>query len=262
MAAPGVLGNDTDVDGDSLTVGQVNGVAQRRHRAHAGSGAKVTLNANGSYTYKPNGAFEDLDTGESPPTPSPTGPTTATRCSNAATVTITITASTTRRSRTTTAARPTRTRTSSVAAPGVLGNDTDVDGDSLTVAPGQRRRGERRHASHARLGCQGHPQRRTAPTRTSRTARSSTSTPASRPPTRLPTRPSDGTALSSTATVTITITGVNDPPVAAQPSASVGHHKAAGVDVTLSATDVDGESLTFSIVACTEPRRPWRDRLA
>ncbi len=29
-----------------------------------GSGAKVTLNANGSFTYKPNGAFESLDTGE------------------------------------------------------------------------------------------------------------------------------------------------------------------------------------------------------
>jgi VCBS repeat-containing protein len=28
-------------------------------------GAKVTLNANGSYTYKPNGAFEFLDTTES-----------------------------------------------------------------------------------------------------------------------------------------------------------------------------------------------------
>ena len=65
VAAPGVLGNDTDVEGDSLTVSFVNGLAANvGTEITLASGAKVTLNANGSFTYKPNGAFESLDTGE------------------------------------------------------------------------------------------------------------------------------------------------------------------------------------------------------
>ena len=65
VAAPGVLGNDTDVEGDSLTVSVVNGLAANvGSEITLASGAKVTLNANGSFTYKPNGAFESLDTGE------------------------------------------------------------------------------------------------------------------------------------------------------------------------------------------------------
>ncbi len=134
-AAPGVLGNDTDVVADALSVGEVNGSAANvGTEITLASGALVTLNANGSYTYKPNGAFEHLDTGESTT-------------------------------------------------------------DSFTY------------------------------------------------------KASDGVALSNSATVTITINGVNDAPVAADTSASVGHLDSAGVDVTLSATDADGDSLTFAIVA-------------
>ena len=54
VAAPGVLANDTDVEGDSLTVAKVNGLA-----ANVGipvtlaSGAIVTLNADGSFTLRP-----------------------------------------------------------------------------------------------------------------------------------------------------------------------------------------------------------------
>ena len=51
-----MLTNDTDVEGDSLTVVRVNGLA-----ANVGtpvtlaSGAIVTLNTDGSFTYDPNG---------------------------------------------------------------------------------------------------------------------------------------------------------------------------------------------------------------
>ena len=72
---------------------------------------------------------------------------------------------------------------------------------------------------------------------------------ASRPPTRSPIKSTDGTALSNDATVTITITGVNDPPTAANVVRLGRPPRSSRVDATLNATDVDGEALTFSIVA-------------
>ena len=135
-----------------------------------------------------------------------------------------------------------------VAAPGVLGNDTDVVNDPLTVA---RMNGaavnvgtEIALTSGARVTLNADGSYTYKPN-----GASSSSIPPSPPPTRLPTRRSTKETSRNTATVTITITGVNDPPVAAATSATVGHLSAAGIDVTLSATDVDGEALAFSIVA-------------
>ncbi|MEO7369627.1 MAG: Ig-like domain-containing protein, partial [Ilumatobacteraceae bacterium] len=56
----------------------------------------------------------------------------------------------------------------------------------------------------------------------------------------------DGTADSAAATINITITPVNDPPVAAPVSVSTNRDTSAIVQ--LSATDVDGDALTFVIV--------------
>ncbi len=50
-AAKGVLANDTDLDGDTLTVSAVNGSAANVGVAIAGTYGELTLNANGSYTY-------------------------------------------------------------------------------------------------------------------------------------------------------------------------------------------------------------------
>jgi len=64
-AAPGLLGNDLDIDSTSLTVVSING-----QPASVGtpillpSGALVTVQANGSYVYNPNGAFESLRPGQ------------------------------------------------------------------------------------------------------------------------------------------------------------------------------------------------------
>jgi VCBS repeat-containing protein len=61
-----VLTNDTDADNDTLTVSAVNGVAANVGTAVTlASGALVTVNADGTYTYNPNGQFETLNTGES-----------------------------------------------------------------------------------------------------------------------------------------------------------------------------------------------------
>ena len=60
-AAPGVLGNDFDADGDPLTISEVNGNAANVGNQFAlASGALLTLNANGSFDYDTNGAFESL----------------------------------------------------------------------------------------------------------------------------------------------------------------------------------------------------------
>ena len=61
--APGVLANDTDVDpGDTKTVVALNGTGTLTQTLP--SGASVTINANGSYTYNPLAAFQGLSTGQ------------------------------------------------------------------------------------------------------------------------------------------------------------------------------------------------------
>ncbi|MBR1215856.1 Ig-like domain-containing protein [Bradyrhizobium sp. JYMT SZCCT0180] len=50
-AAHGVLLNDTDPDGDAVTVGSVNGSAAGVGQSIAGTYGHLTLNANGSYSY-------------------------------------------------------------------------------------------------------------------------------------------------------------------------------------------------------------------
>jgi VCBS repeat-containing protein len=64
--AGNVLTNDTDVDtGDTRTVTEVNGVgANVGNQIPLASGALLTVNAGGSYTYDPNGMFEHLGAGQ------------------------------------------------------------------------------------------------------------------------------------------------------------------------------------------------------
>jgi VCBS repeat-containing protein len=63
-AGTGVLSNDTDLDGDTLIVSAVNGVAASvGNPITLASGASLTLNADGSYDYDPNGAFAGLAVG-------------------------------------------------------------------------------------------------------------------------------------------------------------------------------------------------------
>src|SRR5690606_17015902 len=57
---------------------------------------------------------------------------------------------------------------------------------------------------------------------------------------------SDGALSSNTATVTITVTAVNDAPVAHDQQVMVAED--AAVSITLTGSDVDGDALTFSVV--------------
>jgi hypothetical protein len=62
----------------------------------------------------------------------------------------------------------------------------------------------------------------------------------------------DGTADSNTASVTITVAAVNDAPVAQNVSGSTNENRMSQLGVTLVATDVDGDDLTYSIVATND----------
>ena len=60
-----VLTNDTDPDGDTLTVAAVNGVAGNVGTGVTGTnGGSFTINTNGTYTFNPGTAFNDLTVGE------------------------------------------------------------------------------------------------------------------------------------------------------------------------------------------------------
>ena len=52
VAAPGVVGNDTDADGNPLTAGSASTPAN----------GTVTLAANGGFVYTPNANFSGTDT--------------------------------------------------------------------------------------------------------------------------------------------------------------------------------------------------------
>ena len=116
--APGVLGNDTDADNDPLTAVLQNDV----------SNGTLSLSPNGSFIYQPNGGFSGAD-----------GFTyvanDGTDNSNVATVTINVAGP----GNTPPVANDDVYQTAfntplNVPAPGVLGNDTDANGDALTAA--------------------------------------------------------------------------------------------------------------------------------
>jgi autotransporter-associated beta strand protein len=64
-------------------------------------------------------------------------------------------------------------------------------------------------------------------------------------------RVNDGTVNSATATVSITVTAVNDVPVATAQSVSTAHNTAKAI--TLAGTDVEGNALTYTVV--TQPTK-------
>src|SRR4051812_13227711 len=115
-----------------------------------------------------------------------------------------------------------------VAAPGVLGNDTDFDGDPLAAALVAG-------PAHGTL--------------TLDPAGSFTYTPSANynGADSFTYRTGDGQAQSNTATVAITIRPVNDAPVSADQAAPTDEDTA--LPITLAATDVDGDPLTYLIVA-------------
>jgi len=118
IASPGVLTNDTAGAGPGpLTASLVSNV----------SAGALTLNPDGSFDYTPNANFFGAD--QFTYVANDGGPN-----SNAATVTITVTPINDSPAAVADAYDVVVTTTLTVTAPGVLGNDSDPDGDTLTAA--------------------------------------------------------------------------------------------------------------------------------
>ncbi|MCG3159248.1 MAG: hypothetical protein JMDDDDMK_00234 [Acidobacteria bacterium] len=117
VAAPGALGNDTDADGDTLTASLVSGPTK----------GTLTLNSNGSFTYTPSANANGADNFTYRASDGAAN-------SNTATVTITVIAVNDAPVANNDSYRTRKNTALTLSAPGVLGNDTDEEGDALTAA--------------------------------------------------------------------------------------------------------------------------------
>ena len=137
VSAPGVLGNDSDPNGDQLSVSAVNGNAPDvGQEITLASGALLTVETDGSYDYDPNGAFSSLAGGE---TDSDSFTYTAgdgNGGTDQAAVTLTIEGLNGAPVAADDSFSTYEDSTLTVGAPGVLGNDDDPDGDPLTSTVG------------------------------------------------------------------------------------------------------------------------------
>ena len=116
VALPGVLGNDTDADGDVLSVVKVQGPVH----------GTLVLNSHGSFDYTPSLNFRGIDTFTYLVNDGSLN-------SNIATVSITV-INTNRAPVAVDDTYSTSEDTAlSIALPGVLGNDTDADADPMTA---------------------------------------------------------------------------------------------------------------------------------
>jgi|GEM_PF-2580961 len=118
VPAPGVLSNDADDRGDTLTAGSATDPAS----------GTVALNPDGSFTYTPDAGFAGADTFTYTATDQGGANDTAT-----VTVTVGATPGNTPPVANFDYYSTVRNVAITVPAPGVLGNDTDADGDTLTV---------------------------------------------------------------------------------------------------------------------------------
>lgn len=116
VAAPGVLDNDTDVDGGGLTASLVSGPDQ----------GNVTLQADGSFEYVPAPDFNGTDTFEYQASD-------ANGATDDASVNITVTPANEPPTAREDAYSVVVNRVLEVDAPGVLANDGDVNGNSLSA---------------------------------------------------------------------------------------------------------------------------------
>src|SRR5207244_2006613 len=116
VAAQGVLTNDIDVDG-----GQLSAIV-----ASTTAHGTVTLNANGSFTYSANTNYHGPDSFTYRATD-------GVATSAVATVSITVLPVNDPPVANNDSYSTDEDVTLAIAAPGVLGNDTDVDGDALTA---------------------------------------------------------------------------------------------------------------------------------
>ena len=216
VSSPGVLGNDTDADGDSLTAFLVG----------TPSHGNVVLNADGSFTYTPANGFSGTDDFTYLSNDGAAD-------SNTATVSISVRSLNSAPSAADDNYSTDENSVLTVPAPGVLGNDTDADGDSLTAV----QVGAPSHGNVV-LNANG----------------SFTYTPAGgySGTDSFTYRSNDGAAASNTATVSITVIAVNTSPLAVDDVDETSINIPVTTDVIANDSDGDNDSLT--VFSVTQPQ--------
>jgi VCBS repeat-containing protein len=210
IAAPGVLGNDSDVDGDALTALLVGGPSH----------GTLTLNGVGSFTYTPDANYHGPDGFSYEANDGSLD-------SNLATVTITVTPSGDAPVAVDDSYSVGEDGTLTIAPPGVLGNDSDVEGDALSAALVTG-------PSHGTLALNADGSFTYAPQANYFGPDSFTY------------RVGDGSQSSNVATVSITVDSVNDAPVAENGTALT--EMKTPVAIELAAEDEEGNALSYQIV--------------
>src|SRR5882724_8272968 len=204
-----VLGNDTDVDGDALTVSSASALH-----------GTVVINDNGTLTYTPAANYNGPDTISYTAND-------GTVDSNVATVAVTVTP--VNDAPVAVNDDPVTTAEDTAVIVTVLGNDTDVDGDALTVSHASALHGTVVINDDGTL----------------------TYTPAANynGPDTISYTANDGTVDSNAATVAVTVTPVNDPPVAVDDSVTTAEDTPILVSMLANDTDTEKDPLTAVIVS-------------
>ncbi len=203
-----VLGNDTDLDNDTL---QVAGVSQ-------GANGSVTVNAGGTVTYTPQANFHGVDSFTYTVSDGNGG-------TDTGTVTVTVGSANDAPDAVNDSAATAEDNPVGIA---VLGNDTDLDGDTLAIAGVTQ--GTRGAVTVSGTTVIYTPNLNTNGVDTfTYTA-------------------TDGNGGSDTATVTVTVTPVNDAPAAVNDTAATLAETAVTINVLANDTDVEGATLTVPSV--------------
>ncbi len=212
-----LLGNDTDVDGNALTIASVT----------SSTGGTAVLNPDGTVTFTPNANFNGAASFSYVASD-------GTATSNSATVTVNVAAVNHAPVANADILAATEDTPITYTAAQLLGNDTDVDGNTLTIASVTSVTG-----GTAVLNLDGTV---TFTPNANFNGAASFSYVAS-----------DGTTSSNSATVTVNVAAVNDAPVAVADKAAVIEDATVSVPaingVLSNDSDVDGNPLTVSSVA-------------
>ncbi len=255
--AGALLGNDTDVEEDALSVTSVTTDVDGEPTDHAAgslielaSGATLTVNADGTYDFDPNGAFEGLGAGDEAQETFSYEISDGNGGTSTASVTITVTGVNDAPVAGDDAAT---TDEDSALAGALLGNDTDVEEDALSV-------------TSVTTDVDGEPTDHAAGSLIELASGATLTVNADGTYDFDPNGAfeglgagdeaqetfsyeiSDGNGGTSTASVTITVTGVNDAPVAGDDAATTDEDSALAGALLGNDTDVEEDALSVTSV--------------
>jgi VCBS repeat-containing protein len=218
VSAPGVLGNDSDVEDDPLSAIKVSDPSH----------GSVTLNSNGSFSYTPDAGYSGSDSFTYKANDGAAD-------SNTATVNISVSSVNDPPVANDDSYGTDEDQTLNVSAPGVLGNDSDPNEDPLTAIKVS-------DPSHGSVTLDSNGSFTYTPDGSYNGGDSFTY------------KANDGLADSNTATVSITVNAVNDPPVAVGDSYSTEEDQALNVSAPgVLANDSDIDEDPLSAIKVSDP---------